>query len=257
MWKLITTAFLAAALFITTAGASESPFASRAEAAAHLDKSAVSVAGYCSGTMIGPREYLTAKHCLSQGIKIEYEFSTLWPKSIEVPLQEKEGPGGRSEDWAIVRVTDDAPEGLSEATLGCTEEIYVGMPVATMGYPTEHDRIYLEGYVSGLKPVSGGRGSWNLDFTVDMRVGSGSSGGGLISLDTGDLVGVVIERTFDGIRGQLQTGIESVKNLDICENAAEKAKADAEKDPGDLIEGPADPIDFNIDYEGSYDEDVT
>jgi V8-like Glu-specific endopeptidase len=185
-----------------------------AEGARHVDGAIVRVGTGCSGSKIGPHQFLTARHCFSSNMKIMVgDDISLTPQSVTISIQKKEGD--RDEDWAIVRTIDDDAS-IKSLALGCNEELYLGMPVAYAGFPAPAEYFYATGYVTSVTNLKAA-GS-DHDFGIDVAGGPGASGSAVISLVTGRVIGVLTEGIMAaGQFGVLAVGIESIKSLDLCD----------------------------------------
>ena len=206
-------ALLLSLFMITPASAELTP----REAAVLLDKSVVQLSTACSGAKIGSHQFLTARHCIRPGLKItvrDNRHISLTPQSITISFQEKV-EGNRKEDWAIIRTTTDYAS-LKPLMLGCNEELYLGMPVAYAGFPGPSRYFFSTGYITSLQPIKS-PGS-NHDFSIDAHGGPGASGSAIISLDTGNVIGVLTEGVMSSrSTGTYAIGIEMIRNLDLCD----------------------------------------
>lgn len=196
----------------------------------------------CTAAKIGSKQYLTARHCLERlgpdektSLRLEHGFNFKFIRSWTVSAEEKE-------DWVILNVTEEDPE-IPMLHLGCGDEVYQGMDIATMGYPFGLSKAYAEGYISTMEePKTAGLRSASSNSWSVVTIGPGASGSPVISLETGRVVGVVIEQ----IRGAGYGGMESIKSLDVCEDFEAIKGGDGPVigkpyEPGDFIpEGPAD-----------------
>ena len=229
MWKALTTA-IAAALIFTSAHAAE---ITPAEMAITLDKSVALLnlgGGYCTATKIAPRQWLTARHCITSSMKIETEKTYLYPRSVLMTVEDKT-EGSRNEDWAIVNTADE-DESVPSLPLGCNDTVYAGMPVAYLGYPADVDRAFVMGHVSSMKRA---RNYVNdADWVMNMVVAGGASGSALVSMDTGNIIGIVTEGLSSPRTGFFMTGIESVRNLDWCQDYNENLQYQEEDGGIDL-----------------------
>lgn len=175
----------------------------------------------CTASKIADSTYLTAKHCIaniSNDYKLENELETFFLKSLVIPMSPQQN--GRDKDWAILNTTSDS-DNVKALTIGCTEDIYFGMPVATMGFPGSSEMTASFGYVSALKPINIDRA--NGSFSIFLASYPGSSGSPIISLDTGDVIGILIEGYGGGQQGTYAVGIQSIKELDMCLTPAVEA----------------------------------
>jgi len=103
-------------------------------------------------------------------------------------------------DTAVIKVEAD---GLKPSTLGDSEDLYVGQPVVTIGWPDGLDSAVSFGVVSALHQRFGAAPLE--DFVrFDADVANGAAGGALINL-RGEVVGLVAAR-MDG--GAVATSVE-------------------------------------------------
>ncbi len=210
------------------------------EAAVHLEKSVVALKKswgdpFCTGFKIDVKTYLTANHCarsIDSNTRLVSNFSNdyLYVRSVIRTTQEKNS-GNRDEDWAILNTSTENEE-LSSLVLGCDEEVYLGMPIAYAGYPAPMDFAFGIGTVMSLNKVSNSRN--DLDFIVDVQAAPGASGSPIISLDTGNVIGVLTEGVSSSRRGAFGVGIEHIANLDICEDYL-KENGDSKQDDRSIV----------------------
>ena len=89
-------------------------------------------------------------------------------------------------DLAILKVAPaDIPEEAEEALLECKDQPSVGHPVGAFGHPWNYSFTGTRGIISGLTSKEGGE-----MLQTDAPINSGNSGGPLISLKTGRIVGI-------------------------------------------------------------------
>jgi S1-C subfamily serine protease len=227
--KVVVGLCIIAALFMSV-GAIAAPF-SPAEMAIRLSASTAELRG-CTATKIGARMWLTAGHCINADSRVETLNGYLYPRSITVALQDKDG--NRKEDWAIVN-TSTEDRTIPTLPLGCNDTIYPGMPVAYLGYPGQTDRAFIMGYVSTMRQVRN-YGRNNADWVLDLPVAGGASGAAVVSMDTGNIVGIVTEGVAAPRTGFFMAAAESVKNLDWCEDENARMKhQDDDVDETDVI----------------------
>lgn len=218
MRKLFMIALGAAALLFSTVASAEEITAS--DAVTILVQSVVSLRSsgdaFCTGTYVGPSMVLTAKHCTGGLNEFTIEFDPTmeseWAKWVTSPAGKK-SDNERSFDWALITTMtpfDDA----AEAQLGCTEEIYLGQPVAFLGF-SQGRLQFSKGYVTATVPANNGKN--NYDFAVDLAAAPGASGSAIMSLDTGNIVGVLIEGVFESRAGTYMLGVQSIKDISACE----------------------------------------
>ena len=186
----------------------------------------------CTAFKIGPKTFLSAGHCAStvnDDTKIIHQktakkgsFSTQWIKSITVTTQGKKDD--RSEDWMILNTTTEETD-IGVLTLGCEDEIYLGMPVAYAGYPQPIDFAFGLGHVLSTNKVNS---SYNgLDFVIDVQAAPGASGSPILNLDTGNVIGVLTEGVSNRRTGVFGIGVEHIAGLDLCDDMADKDIVDA------------------------------
>lgn len=165
----------------------------------------------CTAAKVGPTEYLSARHCtqrLADDYELKLGYTYQFPSSVTIGLND-------GDDWAVLNVSEEDEE-IGSLGLGCDEEVYLGMPVAYMGYPDPVDRAFSVGYVSSVNPTT--ERMMNTDFVVDVQASHGASGSPIISLDTGNVVGVLIEGVRGGA-GFFMIGAQEVADTPLCGKA--------------------------------------
>jgi len=89
-------------------------------------------------------------------------------------------------DLAILKINPEAiPDKASEAKLDCNSEYRTGHPIGTYGHPWEVSFTATRGIISGVTYVQ--EDEW---IQVDAPINHGNSGGPLISLETGKVIGI-------------------------------------------------------------------
>ena len=88
-------------------------------------------------------------------------------------------------DLAILQLGDAQRDSLTEAKLDCSELPAMGHPVGAFGHPWGLFYTGTRGIVSGVTSKMGGE-----MLQTDAPINGGNSGGPLISLDTGKIVGI-------------------------------------------------------------------
>ena len=171
----------------------------------------------CTAAKIGPYQYLTAKHCVSSKMKLASKSYSMWAKSVLMAWQDK-AKGNRKEDWAIINTATDTDD-IKALTLGCNEEIYLGMRVAYAGYPNPTEFSFGMGAVTSLLPSRNRKN--NLDYMMDVHAAPGASGSPVISMETGYIIGILTEGVINGRIGAFMVGFESIKGLDLCDFSKE------------------------------------
>jgi V8-like Glu-specific endopeptidase len=182
--------------------------------------------GICTASKISPSTFLTAAHCarsLSDDFRLIHNIDT-WSyqfiKSITITVAEKED-GKRKEDWAILH-TETENKDLAALQIGCNEKVYLGMPVAYAGYSNPVDFAFSVGYVASVNKIT--KSGSNSDFLIDVQASAGASGSPIISLDTGRIIGILIEGIRTPQRGFFLVGIESIRSLSLCDGKTPKAE---------------------------------
>lgn len=221
-----------------------SPYASATEltpkdAAALLGKSVVAVSengtdNNCTATKIGDHQFLSANHCtnMANPVLILQSGERYHVKSALVAAQQKKDSFSvgriRDEDWAIFNTVEDDKD-MPAMKIGCTEEPYLGMAVAYAGFPYPTQYAFAMGHITTLKPVLGGHN--NADYGMDVHASPGSSGSAVISMDTGNVIGILTEGIMEDRAGVFMLGFESVKNMDACDMVATTVPAGNAKAP--------------------------
>ena len=89
-------------------------------------------------------------------------------------------------DLAIIKVTpSNLPEEAAQASLECKDRPSVGHPVGAFGHPWGYSFTGTRGIISGLTSKVGGE-----MLQTDAPINNGNSGGPLISLKTGRIIGI-------------------------------------------------------------------
>lgn len=158
----------------------------------------------CTATQIGDTVFLSAGHCFGMA------NSTHIRKGDEVrEIKSKHFKFEPGSDWAVF-YTDEPIEGNKNLPLACEEEVYVTMDIATLGHPAPFLYDYIEGKVTGntLRPRKGKEpGS---DYFSDVMTGGGASGSSVVSMDTGGIVGVLVEGFFNNLRTSFRMGFQEI-----------------------------------------------
>ncbi len=177
----------------------------------------------CTAFKVGNRRFMTAKHCvtsLNSEYKIEFNNHMSFVRSILVS-------GVDEEDWAVVNVAT-TNDNINSLSLGCNEELYLGMPVAYAGYPAPLELTMGFGSVTSVLPIK--RGGSKADFMIDVAAAPGASGSPVINLDTGNVIGILIEGIKRRGSSFFMVGIKDIKSVSMCDGAdedQEKTSVDA------------------------------
>jgi S1-C subfamily serine protease len=149
----------------------------------------------CTATMIDTNTYLTAAHC-DPGTARTYIVNKDGDKVLAVSFEQAEDGA----DWAIVRTEEDPP-GVVPLAVSCSFAVKTGEPIAYLGYPYPLERFYSEGIIVSL-------GVMRIDYPAlpitSLHGGPGASGSAIISLVTGEIIGVLsigVENTRGNLLG--------------------------------------------------------
>jgi len=140
----------------------------------------------CSATHIGGGLFLTAAHCASTPNQPQYFFT-----GVEEPTPETEPAQmlWRSPEYDIaLYYAPEAGEGRAERVLSCSGDLPEGAEVEHIGWP-KGVRVHTYGRVAG---VTGDEFNlWKRAQIINLSAAPGSSGGAVISTETGELVGML------------------------------------------------------------------
>lgn len=213
-------ALVVLAFGITSAIHAAEPLTPKA-AAEMLGQSSVQFDRHCTATKIGPAKFLTAAHC-ARSIQADWKISRLgkfdyqWVRSITVPVLEKDDD--RVFDWAILHTAAENAD-IPALALGCGEDLYLGQPVAYYGFSNPLQVGFSVGYVASVTKTK--TGPYNSDFMVDLQASPGSSGSAIVSLDTGQIIGVLVEGISESRAGVFLIGVQNIKHEDLCPSTDE------------------------------------
>lgn len=172
---------------------------------------------FCTVWKAQEKVFVTAGHCRSSvntsvQIKQSGKYDYTYIKSISLPISSQKG-GGKDEDWMVLH-TEDVMDDMVALPIGCGDELKMGEPVAIGHYPAGLDFSVSFGHIMTLD-VDNNRS--NAVIATDAAAAPGSSGAPVISMETGRVIGMVIEGIVSRF-GAFAVGLESVENLDLCEN---------------------------------------
>lgn len=164
----------------------------------------------CTAFKIADNQYMTAGHCVgiaSRGayIRNEHVVSSITHVTVGV---------GDKDDWAVFYTKSD-DTAVAPLVPACDEEVYLGMPIAYMGYPYPVDVAYGTGHVTSVNDLKGSGGA-NTSISTDVHASHGASGSPVISLDTGHLIGILIEGVRGGA-GFFMVGLQDIKDTPLCQ----------------------------------------
>ena len=168
----------------------------------------------CTTWKARERVFVTAAHCRrsitdSVQIKRSTDFGYTYIKSYTVPVEEKSN--GKKQDWMILH-TLSVMEDMVALPLGCGDGVKIGMSVAVGHYPAGLNFSVSFGHVMTMDVTSGG----NAVIAMDAHAAPGSSGAPVISMDTGRVIGILIEGLVSRF-GAFAIGLESIDNVDLCD----------------------------------------
>ncbi len=121
-----------------------------------------------------------------------------------------ESPESES-DYAFIGLTEPEFEGRHRFKLGKSDEISIGENILFLGYPFGMPQLTAHmGYVSSMHEQQGRE-----IIQIDGSVNGGNSGGPLLSLETGDVVGIItravtgiVEQEFNNLITALQNNVQ-------------------------------------------------
>lgn len=163
----------------------------------------------CTATQIGPTAYLTAGHCFDIGKVTQIQKRDQVRQIVFSNYQFRSG-----EDWGVF-YTDEPIDHTQSLPLACTEEVYTTMPIATLGHPSPFLFDFITGRVTGENIRTREGRQPGSDFFSDVMTGGGASGSAVISMNTGSIIGVLVEGFFNSHRTQFRMGFQSLEP--ICE----------------------------------------
>jgi V8-like Glu-specific endopeptidase len=163
---------------------------------------------HCTAFAVGPTKFMSAGHCATFS-KSYMSSLNYWVEiySVEVGVGDKPTQEGSAKDWAIA-TTYRSIQGVVPLDLACNEEIYVGMPVAYMGYPSPLKRFFGMGYLATLEESRASMSG--ADGVVDLAAAPGASGSPVISVSSGEVIGILTEGVYSSI-GAFAVGIELIQ----------------------------------------------
>lgn len=176
----------------------------------------------CTVWKAGEKLFATAGHCsgaVSKSSQIK-QMGDRWKntniKSLVYPIN-TEKDGGKTADWMLLN-TSHVMEEMGALSLGCGDELKIGEPVAVGHYPAGLNFSVSFGHVMTMDVTSNRN---NAVIAVDAAGAPGSSGAPVISLETGRVVGIVIEGIVSRF-GAFAMGLESINNFDLCDYLEEE-----------------------------------
>ena len=167
----------------------------------------------CTTWKAREKVFITAGHCKrtitdSVQIKRSTDFGYTYIKSYTVPVEEKSN--GKKQDWLVLH-TLSVMEDMVALPLGCGDEVKIGMSVAVGHYPSGLNFSVSFGHVMTMDVASG-----NAVIAMDAHAAPGSSGAPVINMETGRVIGILIEGLVSRF-GAYAIGLESIDNVDLCD----------------------------------------
>lgn len=178
-----------------------------------------SVAGFCSGIVIGRRAVLTAAHCAPPGADLRIHFRDEGGKPVLLPVANVvRHPGYRADairtrersvDLAVIRLAVDLPERFRPAELGSAAGTSVGARFRVAGYGVTREG---DGASSGMLRIATLRTRAPLSTLLLWAEGDGASPAGACTGDSGGPVLAAAEDTVEAVtlwsagRGKAQCG---------------------------------------------------
>ncbi len=206
--------------------------------ATRLQKSVVQIVlngqSVCSGTKIGPKQFLTAGHCAIRGVKVQFGYEVHTIRSVLLGVGTKDDGDSRY-DWAVFNTYTDS-DNAEPLEVDCKAKPYIGEPIAAMGYPVYMKQTFSAGYVSNLEGLDINGYEPGSDFWADMNAAPGNSGSAVVDRDSGKIIGVLVEglgRQRTG--GLLATGTQSASWLDLCQPELPQEKAEVKSSAGHTL----------------------
>ena len=181
----------------------------------------------CTASKIGPSTYITAGHCIwgatDSKFRINKDYDYHYVKSVTFSVLSN-NDGASYEDWAILNTSSDNKD-RPALVVSCEDEPRLGLPVATMGYPNPAKKeVFGMGYISSIGSIDSY--SSNTEIIVDVPGNPGASGSPIISMESGKVVGILIEIAVGHAIGSTMTGITSIDTVGLC---PEKEKKEEDK----------------------------
>lgn len=98
-------------------------------------------------------------------------------------------------DVAVLRLPPDkVPTTATQARLGCTQKVVQGSPVVAYGHPRELNFTATRGIVSSIRTLG------NQEYVqLDASLNPGNSGGALLSVDAGQVIGISTATSGGGL----------------------------------------------------------
>ena len=98
------------------------------------------------------------------------------------------------QDRDLALVTPDGKMNAPSLQLSSTDKFAIGLQVSSWGYPAGYKGqkpLFMSGYLSGIDMVEGKDGKNSARWVVNAAFNNGNSGGPLVDLDRGEVIGVV------------------------------------------------------------------
>ncbi len=171
----------------------------------------------CTAFKVAPATYLTARHCTTKDVSRDLLRVGSRYRFVEQYIT----PDDPKDDWAVIKTGYNNPR-LLALGVGCNEEVYLGMPVAYAGYPEPLGLTMVMGHIILIEPTPK-IPSRNSEYVMDNTTNKGASGSPVISLRTGNVIGILIQLIGTRSFPRYATGIKSIKSTLLCRKVATTA----------------------------------
>jgi S1-C subfamily serine protease len=98
------------------------------------------------------------------------------------------------QDRDLALVTPDIKMNTTALQLSSTDKFAIGLMVSSWGYPAGYKGqkpLFMSGYLSGIDMVGGKDGKSSARWVVNAAFNNGNSGGPLVDIERGEVIGVV------------------------------------------------------------------
>lgn len=160
----------------------------------------------CTAFKVDDKKYITARHCVTGGFFNKYKIrgGGEWTSvsSITFPLEEQD-------DWAYLHLSKENKK-IKRLSLDCSDKVSLGTQVAYLGFPVPLKEMFVKGSVTSVHPPDN-RIDAGSDFLTDLSAGAGASGSPVMDLNSGRVIGILIEGF-----GGFAVGAQTISSTDDC-----------------------------------------